>query len=154
MTPRTTCPWFCRIVTCTNYSTVRCQSRSCGDSCHNITDLLLDLRNILCRHIIHPRGEPAQWSPQSKLWNLDKLQYDRHFHGLFTWLKLYPRHLSWNLRLRLIDWTQSLKIIVLVHINQFPSALVEIECVRSIAILSLATRIPDHQSISVQARSH
>ena len=82
-----------------------------------------------------------------------KMLYDRHFHDLFTWLKLYPWHLSWNLHLRLIIWTQSLKIIILVHINQFPSALVGVECIRGPAILILATRIPEHQSISFQTRS-
>ena len=61
--------------------------------------------------------------------------------------------LSWRPHLRLIVSTQSLKIIVLVHINQFPSALVEIECIRGQAILILTTRIPEHQSISFQTRS-
>ena len=46
-----------------------------------------------------PPGEPAQWSPQSKLWNQDRMLYDQHFHDLFTWLKLYPWHLPWNLHL-------------------------------------------------------
>ena len=40
---------------------------------HNFNDFLFDSRNILCRHTVHPSGEPAQWSPQSKLWNFDKM---------------------------------------------------------------------------------
>ena len=50
-----------------------------------------DLKYILCRHTVHPRGEPAQRLPQSQLWIFDKLldmQYNRHFHGLYTWLQL------------------------------------------------------------------
>ena len=76
---------------------------------HNFTDLLHDL-NILRRHTVHPRGEPAQRLPQLQLWIVNKLfemQYNRHFHDLFTWLKLYPKHLLRNcLHLRLIVWTQ------------------------------------------------
>ena len=66
------------------------------------------MRNILC-------GELAQRLPQ--LWIFDKLlemQYNRHFHDLFTWLKLYPKHLCRNcLHQRLTVWTQPPKIIIL-----------------------------------------
>ena len=37
------------------------------------TDLLHDLRNILCRHTAHPRGERAQRLPQSQLCTFDKI---------------------------------------------------------------------------------
>ena len=65
---------------------------------HNLfnSDLLHDLRNIFCRHTVPPRGEPALRLPQSQLWIFEKLlemHYNRHFHDLFTWLKLYPKHL-------------------------------------------------------------
>ena len=80
------------------------------------------------------RGEPAQRLPQSQLWifdNLLEMQYNRHFHDLFTWLKLYPKHLFRNcLHLRLTVWTQTQKIIIralMCATNQFLSRLVDIE---------------------------
>ena len=43
-----------------------------------------------------------------------KCRYNRHFHDLFTWLNLYPKHLFRNcLHLRLTVWTQSPRIIIL-----------------------------------------
>ena len=85
------------------------------------------MKNILC-------GEPAQRLPQSQLWIFDKLlemQYNRHFRDLFTWPKLYPKHLFRNcLHLRLTVWTQSPKIIILAlmcAINFVLSRLVDIE---------------------------
>ena len=83
------------------------------------------LVDILCRHTVHHREEPAQWLPQSQLWIFDKLlemHCDRHFHDLFTWLTLYPKHLFLNcLHLRLIVWTQSPKIIILALMCSFSS---------------------------------
>ena len=35
---------------------------------HNFNDFLFESKNILSRHTVHPRGEPAQRLPQSKMW--------------------------------------------------------------------------------------
>ena len=44
------------------------------------------------------------------------MQYNRHFHDLFTWLKLCPKHLFRNcLHLRLTVWTHSPKIMILIE---------------------------------------
>ena len=59
------------------------------------------------------------------------MQRNRHFHDLFTWLKLYPKHLFRNcLHLRLTVWTQPPKIIILALMcanNRIFSRLVDIE---------------------------
>ena len=86
----------------------------------------------------------STWEPV-----LDKMLYNRHFHDLFTWLKLY----SWHL-FRIVftcvssSWTQSPKIIILVHIFQFLSRRTVIECVSSLAYQNLISCSPATSSRS------
>ena len=81
------------------------------------------LRIILCRHTVHPRG---------KLYSTNVVQsaFPRSVHVA----EVVSLALVSNcLHLRLNVWTESLKIIILVHIVQFLSRHTVIECVSSLA---------------------
>ena len=90
------------------------------------------LRIILCRHTVHPRGNLYST-------NVVQSAFPRSVHVAEVVLLAL---VSNCLHLRLIVWTQSLKIIILVHIVHFLSRRTVIECVSSLAYSNLISCSP------------